>query len=67
MAEAEKIRFPVMIKAVLGGGGKGMRIAFNKEEFVAKLEAAKREAMKSFKDERVLVEKYITKSRHIEF
>ena len=43
-----------------------MRIAFSKNEFVQKLEAAKREAMKSFKDDIILIEKYIIKPRHIE-
>ena len=50
-SEADKIGFPVMIKAVRGGGGKGMRIAMNEGEFEAQLESAKREAMKSFGDE----------------
>lgn len=50
-AEAEKIGFPVMIKAVRGGGGKGMRICLTAEEFDQQLESAKREAMKSFGDE----------------
>ena len=50
-AEAEKIGFPVMIKAVRGGGGKGMRICLTAPEFDAQLDSAKREAMKSFGDE----------------
>lgn len=50
----------------MGGGGKGMRIVRQKSEFLEALEGAKREALKSFKDERVLVEKYIEKPRHIE-
>ncbi|CAD8135164.1 unnamed protein product [Paramecium octaurelia] len=66
LQEAEKIGFPVLIKAVMGGGGKGMRIVRQKSEFLEALEGAKREALKSFKDERVLVEKYIEKPRHIE-
>ena len=64
--ESEKMGFPVLIKAVMGGGGKGMRIVKNKVEFYESLESAKRESLKSFKDDRVLVEKYITKPRHIE-
>ena len=64
--ESEKMGFPVLIKAVMGGGGKGMRIVKNKDEFYESLESAKRESLKSFKDDRVLVEKYITKPRHIE-
>ena len=50
-SEAGKIGFPVMIKAVRGGGGKGMRIAMTEAEFDSQLESAKREAMKSFGDE----------------
>ncbi|KAL5343518.1 carbamoyl-phosphate synthase L chain, ATP binding domain-containing protein [Aspergillus crustosus] len=65
-AEADKIRYPVLIKAVKGGGGKGMRIARSKEEFQAQLESAKSEARSSFGDDHVLVEKYITTPRHIE-
>ena len=66
MTEAERIGFPVLIKAVLGGGGKGMRIVKNADEFLDALESAKRESIKSFSDDRVLVEKYLVKPRHIE-
>ena len=66
LEEAKKIGFPIMIKAVLGGGGKGMRIVRKAEEFYENLESSKREALKSFKDDRVLIEKYIEKPRHIE-
>ena len=66
VAEADKIGYPVMIKAVLGGGGKGMRIVQHKDEFLEMLESSRREAMKSFNDDRVLVEKYIVKPRHVE-
>ncbi|KAJ6107859.1 Methylcrotonoyl-CoA carboxylase subunit alpha [Penicillium sp. IBT 18751x] len=65
-AEADKITYPVLIKAIKGGGGKGMRIASSKAEFQAQLESAKSEAMNSFGDDHVLVEKYITTPRHIE-
>ncbi|EDN02814.1 3-methylcrotonyl-CoA carboxylase biotin-containing subunit [Histoplasma capsulatum] len=65
-AEAEKIKFPVLIKAVKGGGGKGMRIASSKETFRDQLISAKSEAMNSFGDDTMLVEKYITTPRHIE-
>jgi 3-methylcrotonyl-CoA carboxylase alpha subunit len=65
-AEADKITYPVLIKAIKGGGGKGMRIASSKAEFQAQLESAKSEAMNSFGDDNVLVEKYITTPRHIE-
>lgn len=65
-SEAQKIGFPVMIKAVRGGGGKGMRIAMTEAEFEPQLESAKREAMKSFGDEIMLLEKYVETPRHIE-
>ena len=65
-AEAEKIGYPVMIKAVRGGGGKGMRIAMTKEVFDEQLDSAKREAMKSFGDEVMLLEKFVVDPRHIE-
>ena len=65
-SEAQKIGFPVMIKAVRGGGGKGMRISMTEGEFEAQLESAKREAMKSFGDEVMLLEKYVEQPRHVE-
>lgn len=65
-AEADSIKYPVLIKAIKGGGGKGMRIATSKTEFQAQLESAKSEARNSFGDDKVLVEKYITTPRHIE-
>jgi len=65
--EAKRIGYPVMIKAVLGGGGKGMRVVKTPEMFETLLEQAKGEAMSSFGDEVVLLERYIQKSRHIEF
>ena len=64
--EAKKIGFPVLIKAVLGGGGKGMRTVFNEEDFFSSLEAARNEAMKSFSNDDMLVEKFIQKPKHIE-
>lgn len=66
LQEAHKIGFPVMLKASLGGGGKGMRIVMNESEFFDQLDAAKREGMKSFSDDHMLIEKYIEKPRHIE-
>ncbi len=66
-AEADKIGYPLMIKAVLGGGGKGMRIVRSADEFEGMLESAKRESLKSFKDDVVLLERYIEEPRHIEF
>ncbi len=64
--EAARIGFPVLIKAVAGGGGKGMRRVDDTKEFAAALEGAKREARSSFGDDRVLVEKYVSRPRHIE-
>lgn len=66
LQEAKKIGFPVLVKAVRGGGGKGMRIAMNEGEFLDKLESAKSEGRNSFGDDEMLVEKYITTPRHIE-
>lgn len=64
--EADKIGFPVLIKAVLGGGGKGMRIVNSAADFPTQLQSAKSEARSSFGDENVLIEKYIGTPRHIE-
>lgn len=64
--KANEIGFPVMIKAVRGGGGKGMRIAHTKEDFQAALESAKRESLRAFNDDNVLLEKYIGRPRHVE-
>eukprot|EP01061_Rhynchopus_euleeides_P034161 TRINITY_DN57890_c0_g1_i1.p1 TRINITY_DN57890_c0_g1~~TRINITY_DN57890_c0_g1_i1.p1 ORF type:complete len:705 (+),score=342.45 TRINITY_DN57890_c0_g1_i1:46-2115(+) len=63
---AEEIGYPIMIKASAGGGGKGLRIAWNKEQASVEWDAAKGEAMASFGDDRMLVEKYIDNPRHIE-
>lgn len=63
---ADDIGYPVLIKAVSGGGGKGMRQVFNSAEFAENLTSCQREAKASFNDERVLVEKYLTKPRHVE-
>ena len=64
--EADAIGWPVLIKAVAGGGGKGMRKVATPAEFGAALASAKREAAASFGDDRVLLEKYIDRPRHIE-
>ena len=64
--EANKIGYPVLIKASAGGGGKGMRVVDQESDFNEALEAAKREAMNAFGDDRVLIEKYIRNPRHIE-
>ena len=66
LQQAGNIGFPVLIKAVAGGGGKGMRRVDRAEDFAAALASCQREAQSSFKDARVLVEKYITGARHIE-
>ena len=63
---AARIGFPVLIKASAGGGGKGMRIVETPTKFAAALAGAKREADASFGDDRVLIEKYLTRARHIE-
>ncbi|WP_420854613.1 acetyl/propionyl/methylcrotonyl-CoA carboxylase subunit alpha [Sneathiella marina] len=65
-AEADKIGYPVLIKAVAGGGGKGMRQVDRAEDFAAALASAMREGQSAFGDARVLIEKYLTKPRHIE-
>ena len=64
--EADAIGYPVLIKAVAGGGGKGMRRVEEPAGFDDALESAKREAASSFGDDRVLIEKYITSPRHVE-
>jgi 3-methylcrotonyl-CoA carboxylase alpha subunit len=65
-AEADAIGYPVLIKAVAGGGGKGMRRVDASAEFQDMLASCKREAAASFGDDRVLIEKYILRPRHIE-
>jgi len=65
-SEAGKIGYPVLIKAVAGGGGKGMRRVDDAKDFASALEGAQREGQSSFGDARVLIEKYITRPRHIE-
>ncbi len=63
---AKKIGFPVLIKASAGGGGRGMRIVHEAGEFTEALASAQREAMGAFGDDRVIVEKFLEQSRHIE-
>ena len=65
-SEADKIGYPVLIKAVAGGGGKGMRKVERSEDFLEALGSCQREAKSSFGDDRVLLEKFITNPRHIE-
>ena len=64
--EAEATGYPVLIKAVAGGGGKGMRKVDAPAEFEAALASCRREALASFGDDKVLIEKYVTRPRHIE-
>ncbi|MGY0504178.1 acetyl/propionyl/methylcrotonyl-CoA carboxylase subunit alpha [Luteimonas sp. e5] len=64
--EAERIGWPLMIKAAHGGGGKGMRIVRQADEFLPMLESCQREAANAFGRDRVLLERYIEKPRHIE-
>ncbi|MDZ7939320.1 MAG: acetyl/propionyl/methylcrotonyl-CoA carboxylase subunit alpha [Rhodoferax sp.] len=64
--EADRIGYPVLIKASAGGGGKGMRAVDKAEDFAAALASCKREAISSFGDDAVLVEKYVQRPRHIE-
>jgi 3-methylcrotonyl-CoA carboxylase alpha subunit len=66
LQEAETIGFPVLLKAAMGGGGKGMRLVQKKADFYTELQATRREAKAYFADETVLIEKYIEHPRHIE-
>jgi len=63
---ADDMGYPVLLKAVAGGGGKGMRQVWDEKEFDEALAAAKREAMNGFGDDDMLVEKYLTQPRHVE-
>ncbi|XP_057301278.1 methylcrotonoyl-CoA carboxylase subunit alpha, mitochondrial-like [Hydractinia symbiolongicarpus] len=65
-AEAERIGFPVMLKAVRGGGGKGMRIVMQPRDFQAALDSARSESLKAFGDDNMLVEKFVERPRHVE-
>jgi 3-methylcrotonyl-CoA carboxylase alpha subunit len=66
LTESCRIGFPVLIKAVAGGGGKGMRRVDRAADFAAALASCQREAAASFKDDRVLIEKFVERARHIE-
>ena len=63
---ADEMGYPVLLKAAAGGGGKGMRQVWSEKEFSQALSAAKRESMASFGDDHMLVEKYLTRPRHVE-
>lgn len=67
LAMAEKVGFPVLVKAVYGGGGKGMRLVQNEEEMRKVLETAALEAESSFGSREIYIEKFIPKARHVEF
>jgi 3-methylcrotonyl-CoA carboxylase alpha subunit len=64
--QADRIGYPVLIKASAGGGGKGMRAVYQSDEFAAALASCQREAASSFGDDHVLIEKYLQRPRHIE-
>ena len=64
---ADDIGYPVMIKAALGGGGKGMRDVYNAEDFIASFNSAQQETIKGFGDNSMYIEKYIEHPRHVEF
>ncbi len=64
---ANEIGYPVMLKASAGGGGKGMRIAYNDKEAEEGFKLSKEEAISSFGDGRMFIEKYIEEPRHIEY
>ena len=63
---AHELGFPVLLKAVAGGGGKGMRVVARADDFAPALEGARREALAAFGDERMLLERYLAAPRHIE-
>ena len=67
MAAAKQIGFPVLVKAAAGGGGKGMRVAADADDFIRQFSMARNEAAAAFGDESVYIEKYLAKPRHIEF
>jgi acetyl-CoA carboxylase biotin carboxylase subunit len=64
---AQEIGYPVLIKASAGGGGKGMRVVEKEADLVEAIQGARREALNSFSDERLLIEKYLADAHHIEF
>lgn len=64
--EAERIGYPVMIKASSGGGGKGMRIARSREEFAVSFQAAQQESIRAFADDSMYLERYVQNPRHVE-
>ncbi|MGB9590968.1 MAG: acetyl-CoA carboxylase biotin carboxylase subunit, partial [Candidatus Kryptoniota bacterium] len=67
VSAAEKVGYPVLIKAAAGGGGKGMRVVQSRAELEGNIRAAKSEALSAFGDDRVYIEKFISNPRHVEF
>lgn len=66
LALADKVGYPVMLKAVAGGGGRGMRVVKSESEMSESIDSAKRESLSSFGDDTLLIEKYVNSARHIE-
>jgi len=64
--EAQRVGFPLMLKADAGGGGKGMRIVERAEDLEELVESCRREALSSFKDDKILMERYVRRARHVE-
>jgi 3-methylcrotonyl-CoA carboxylase alpha subunit len=64
--EAEKVGYPLLLKAAYGGGGKGMKVVWQTSEFSEQLQSAKREALNGFGNDKILMERYLTKPRHVE-
>ena len=67
ISEAKKVGFPLLLKATAGGGGKGMRVVEKEKELAKSIEAAKRESLSAFGNDELIIEKYISSGRHIEF
>ncbi len=65
-AEANRIGYPLLLKAAYGGGGKGMKVVWQASEFLEQLHSAKREALNGFGNDKILMERYLTKPRHVE-
>ncbi|GLI62959.1 hypothetical protein VaNZ11_005815 [Volvox africanus] len=66
VSEGERVGFPLLVKAVSGGGGKGMKLAAGPGDLLAAIRSARREALASFNDDRLLLERYIQRPRHVE-
>jgi 3-methylcrotonyl-CoA carboxylase alpha subunit len=64
--EADNVGYPLLLKAAYGGGGKGMKVVWQQSEFLEQLQSAKREALNGFGNDKILLERYLTKPRHVE-